>query len=126
MATTITRYVDGSNGNNGNGGTSWADAWQTLVYAESVVDDYGENGDGDYTATGGTYPDGIIVEIYGRNINDSAGLTVAGITTSATNYLSIKIDKTGSLTNTNADVFSVSVDHVKVDGNKGIVEVTRG
>ncbi|MBN2208509.1 MAG: hypothetical protein JW759_04360, partial [Candidatus Coatesbacteria bacterium] len=30
-------YVDPVNGSNSNGGTSWADAWKTITYAEAAT-----------------------------------------------------------------------------------------
>lgn len=57
--TVITRYVDTDTGDNGNDGTSPETAWATMYYAESQFNTYGQNDDGDFTAAGGTYPDGI-------------------------------------------------------------------
>ena len=114
--THIERYVDGSTGDNENDGTSWAQAWKTLYYAESVVDDYGENADGNYTTTGGTYPDGIRVTVHGRNINESSGLAVDGVTDDATHYLCIDCDGTGALTGANSDVLEIKDDYFRLNG----------
>lgn len=88
--TVITRYVDTDDGDNGNGGTSWGDAWASMDYAESEIDDYGENSDGDFTATGATYPTGIQVTLHCRGeTGDTNDVDWRDLDTDATHYMEI-------------------------------------
>ncbi|HUT04262.1 MAG TPA: right-handed parallel beta-helix repeat-containing protein [bacterium] len=38
-------YVDAINGSNGNGGTSWADAWRTITYSRTIIGGLGREED---------------------------------------------------------------------------------
>lgn len=75
----VNRYVDVDSGNAGNGGTTWADAWDTMSTAES------QNQDLD---TANNY---WIVHMRGSNA-DTTAVTVDGWTTSATDYLEFRVD----------------------------------
>lgn len=55
----IVRYVDTDHGSDANGGSAWADAWRSMAHARLQFMSYGQNGNGDFTAVGPTYPGGI-------------------------------------------------------------------
>lgn len=93
-ATVITRYVDTDSGNDGNDGTSLEQAWATQAHARDVYLTYGENGDGDFTATGETYPEGVVGILYCSGSALDTTKTEWSVTTDADNYMEVVGDGT--------------------------------
>jgi len=103
----ITRYVDRDTGDNANNGTTPETAWATMAYAESQFNTYGENGDGDFTATGVTYPDGIVGHLYCAGSVADTAIVTWDVVTDGTHYMRITGD--GEYTHRASSASSIAV-----------------
>jgi len=80
-ALAATWYVDGTNGANTNGGTSWSDAWKTIDYGDSAF--YVNDGDtvevaaGTYVVPAGT-PGGLTIHYAGATYHANGRVVIDG------------------------------------------------
>ncbi len=114
----LTRYVDTDTGDDtGGDGLSWDTAWRSMNKAESEMDDLGQNSDGNYTTTGGTYPAGIIGRLYLRGANDDTTIvTWNGFITDATHYIDIIGDGIYRLNVPDTTLLQVNESFIRFEG----------
>lgn len=112
--TLITRYVDTDTGNDSTGDGSEGNPWASMSHARTQFLLAGEGGDGNFTTTGDTYPEGICGRLYASGQTpDTVGKVTWDVVTGEHNYMEVIGDGDYTLSYSSADLLVIKTDYIR-------------